>query len=386
MADTVMETKPDMASTWMTALYDEYLKDRCLYEITLPGTHDAGCYIRKTNPAASNAITQTETIFKQLVGGIRYFDLRPYNPLVGKHFVTYHGPGGVPVYEGDKLDGDEGILSQIDRFMKTLSGDSRELVILNMSHFSNFSPIGPFGQDQHERFIEIVRANLSDHLVCYSQDINLFDMTYRKLLSSKDESQTKSRVVIIYDGALDQGKESYVQKTNLPAGFFKVSPKYDVMDTGKIYLFDQYANKNNINLVRDDQCNKLKNRSAFAFGAKLDGKWQDNKVRGCPKVMHLFSWTLTDGTGEPLKFAKDANPELLPLLTGKKWAGDTRPYDPTQDEKINIIYVDDYASEKTKKQNAIDNRITIPAGTALPVAIAVKLNGYQDKFSWEDFG
>ncbi len=82
---------------------------RPLHMICIPGTHDSGCYIDHTINAFSK--TQTKNIFDQLCGGIRYFDIRPY--AKDANFFTFHGP----VYTGDQIDGENGILSQIYNFL-----------------------------------------------------------------------------------------------------------------------------------------------------------------------------------------------------------------------------------------------------------------------------
>ena len=70
---------------WMTDLfYDPALegaplgpfRNRSLHQITLPGTHDSGCY-RDQRISNVYSATQTQDIFQQLAGGVRYFDLRP---------------------------------------------------------------------------------------------------------------------------------------------------------------------------------------------------------------------------------------------------------------------------------------------------------------------
>jgi hypothetical protein len=378
-----------MSWAWMTELFQEYLANRPLHQITVPGTHDAGCYFKRKGYLEGQALTQTQTIRQQLDGGIRYFDLRPYVDGQGKYW-TYHGS----FYTGDQMDGDAGILVQVSDFMGKLGNSHREMVILNISHFSKFT------NDAHRKFIDVIRATLKDHLLPFSQeDINLFDLPYAKLLD-------RSRVAILYDGALDMPTEAYVRDTKLPAGFFKISPKYNyispntpIPDNKKLYLFDQYAGQVHLDDgrifpgVRSDQLKKLRERSAYSHSNSE--KWSDNCPGGVPATLHLFSWTLTPQTrgGEPISCAQtESNPQLLPLLTGKNWGGpknNRRSYDPRRDEKINIIYVDHYASHVTNGAFAVDGvsgpaGLLIPKGTAVPVAIAARLNGYrvEPAFNW----
>ncbi|KVN36185.1 hypothetical protein WJ63_02445 [Burkholderia pyrrocinia] len=80
---------------WMTQLFANYLQNRPLSAITIPGTHDSGCYVNSMR-LARMARTQTADMAAQLAGGIRYFDLRPAIARNGTYW-TYHG---VPYWGG----------------------------------------------------------------------------------------------------------------------------------------------------------------------------------------------------------------------------------------------------------------------------------------------
>jgi hypothetical protein len=384
---------------WMTDLYANFLQNRTLHEITIPGTHDAGCYIDYNSYNSLYSQTQVQTIGQQLAGGIRYFDLRPYVDQNGDYWI-YHGQ-----YTGGQLNGNNGIFQQVKTFMDGLLPTDRELVILNISHFSKFT------SDTHVDFVQLIRDMLANRLLCHVQpDINLFDTPYGQLLiDPNNDNQVRSRVVILYDGALDTGVEDYVGKNYLPAGFFKISPKYERFTDGvaipnnrKIHLFDQYSNRRHVadgNIydgIRNNQLKKLRNRTQYAYGKglKVNGgtNWNADAAGGTASTLHLFSWTLTpQPQAYPVVAAQnESNRELLPLLTGNNWGANdnTRAYDPTQDEKINIVYVDHYASHQTQQANVI-NANNVPVGTAVPVAIAAKLNEYGGignvAFSWNNF-
>jgi len=223
------------------------------------------------------------------------------------------------------------------------------------------------------------------------------DTPYGQLLADPNPAnQMQSRVVILYDGALDTAVEDYVMRNSLPAGFFKISPKYErftdalaIPNNLKIYLFDQYSAKRWVTDgiaykgMRSNQLEKLRNRTQCEYGKSLkvngSSNWNADAVGGTVSTLHLFSWTLTpQPTSYPVDVARDeSNQELLPTLKGNNWGfnTNTRAYDPTQDEKINIVYVDHYASHGTQQVNVINGN-NVPAGTALPVAIAAKLNEY----------
>src|SRR5262245_2827917 len=130
---------------WMTDLFANFLQNRTLHEITIPGTHDAGCYINHNSYNSSLSQTQFQTIGQQLAGGIRYFDLRPYIDS-SSNYWTYH-----QYYTGDQVDGNNGILAQISGFMGGLAPGDRELVVLNISHFSKFN------NSTHAHFIQLIQ-------------------------------------------------------------------------------------------------------------------------------------------------------------------------------------------------------------------------------------
>lgn len=386
---------------WLTDLFHDPVldqsprgpfRDRMLSQISLPGTHDSGCY-RDQRLSNVYAATQTQDIFQQLAGGVRYFDLRPCKS--GDEFWTYHGP----LYWGGRLTGADGILQQIRAYLDSLAPTDREIIILNVSHFSKFSDA------MHDELIDAIRNTLGDYLVPYTQqDINIFSCPYWQLLCDPvargfpppvaNPLAMRSRVLVLYDGALDTPPTSYLELW--PAvpyqGFFLLSPKYPNVHENQIALFDQYSKSAMLedgfvySGMRANQLHKLRNRVRYRYTEQtwreLDdpnfdpGYWTANAVGGVPGTLHLLSWTLTPqfaatvtGTWDPLVAARDqANPMLLDVFCGpgRDWAGTC--YDALHDAQINIIYVDHYAS--VRHQNAGSPW----DGMAMPVAIAARMN------------
>lgn len=383
---------------WMTNLfYDPALeaaprgpfRERPLRQITLPGTHDSGCY-RDQRISNIYSATQTQDIFQQLAGGIRYFDLRPA-AYGDAEFWTYHGQ----LYWGGQLTGADGILAQVAAFIDGLAPTDRELVILNFSHFHKFSSL------LHGNLVGVIQAALGNRLVPYTQDqIDIANCPYWQLLAAPANglpppamaaASLRSRVLILYDGALDTPREAYVETLPFLApttpggvnGFFLLAPKYTVPHN-PIQLFDQYANLGRVDDgmllsgIRTDQLNKLRNRQNYPYSAQAfnPGNWIANAAGGVPGVLHLLSWTLTPqfsltltGTWDPLVAAREiANPLLLDLFCGpnRGWAGVC--YNPALDPQINIVYVDDYASTRHRNPGSPWH------GMAIPVAIAARIN------------
>lgn len=381
---------------WMTDLfYDAALdgaplgpfRNRPLHQMTLPGTHDSGCY-RDQSLWNVYSATQSQDIGQQLAGGIRYFDIRPC--AKGIEFWTYHGK----FYWGGEITGNDGILQQIKDYFDSLAVTDRELVILNVSHFAAFTDV------LHANLVNTIVSFLGPHLVAYTQrDLALFDCPYWQLLSDPGDGEQappnimpadlRSRVVVLYDGALDTPIENYVASgpfTQVDApinGFFVLAPKYAPV-ANPLRLFDQYANSGRVedgyvlSGMRVDQLNKLRNRRAYRYSQQPfgNGYWYANAPTGVAGTLHLLSWTLTPqfsltftGTWNPLVAAQQTtNPQLLNLFCGDNmgWAGTC--YDPAVDDQINVIYVDDYASTLHV------NRGYRWHGLALPVAIAARMN------------
>lgn len=372
-------------SNWMTNLFNNEngFPLRPLHQITLPGTHDAGCYVDHGNYFNFLSRTQTEDIGQQLNGGIRYFDIRPYK-TDNNEFWTYHGL----LYWGARLDGNGHILEQVRDFLNHQNTGNRELVVLNISHFSKFNDAA------HALLIQRIQTVLGNDLVPYTQaEIDLFNAPYQQLLTDRAGNQT-SRVAILYDGALDTDKETFVDENNLPAGFFKISPKYnaDLNAVNPIFLFDRYSNSAVMTSgpirtgMVPDQMRKLNERQRYDYTSKGWGSrlpnWTANGLgtSGVNGTLHLFSWTLTPQPyTDPITAANEqSNPALLPQFTGNNW-GEGRAYDPRVDKKINILYVDDYSS--VTYNGAVQARQNL----AMPVAISQFLNSLNGWSNWAAF-
>jgi len=377
--------------TWMTDVrVDTFggaspFGNRPLNQITIPGSHDAGCYTTTAFSALSR--TQTQNIAQQLAGGIRYFDLRPRKN--GIQFWTYHGP-----YYGGRLDGATGIIQDVANFLGGPAG-AQELVVLNFSHFKEFT-----GSDHH-RLIREILARLAAFLVPHNQDaFNLFNSTYYVVLSPPGIVAPTSRVAVLYDGALDQPLESLCP-AGLPDGFFQLNPKYAVAAPNQTFLFDKYARRVTLGPMQIDQMAKLANRAAQVFNGDPNtqwpgagGNWTNNAPyaivpTGIQDTWHLFSWTLTPQIGippgSPLTAAQNvANPALEGWFTGNHWPTPAVPllrgYDPLQDQRINVIYVDDYASQP--HVCLMGGGVCPRAGYAAPVALCDFINRHFVAGAW----
>jgi len=360
--------------------------NRPLNQITIPGTHDAGCYVNRTPQYLTTlSKTQTQNIAQQLTGGIRYFDLRPCKS--GQEFWTYHGP-----YWGGRLDGGAGIIHDVANFMGGVAG-VQELVVLNFSHFSAFN-----GADHH-RLINEILLRLGPFLVPHNQHaFNLFNSAYDVVLSPPGAVAPVSRVAVLYDGALDTPREDLCP-AGLPDGCFELNPKSAVAAPNQTSLFDKYANQGTLAPMQNNQMNKLANRAAQVFSTQpwpgAGGNWTNNDPwaivpTGILNTWHLFSWTLTPQPWDgPVHAAQTlSNPALEGWFTGNHWptplgAAVARPYDPTLDQRINVIYVDDYAS--TLHACAAGGGCA-RANYAVPVALCDFINRFFIAAAWPGWG
>ena len=425
-------------NNWMTELYNliapgtggpgvlginTAFGDRLLHQLVIPGTHDAGCYLNHHNPVSYMSQTQDLTIAQQLDHGIRYLDLRParYWAITRRRweYWTYHGPSNtnLPTYYGGRLDTAAGILQEIAQFMHDHRGD-QELVILNFSHYRGFD------QNVHADFINLIQDYLWDFLVPHTQNgINIGATTYNNLLIEPEDTPIpdrprdapaslpaaphggygagpRSRVLVVYDGALDQDREPIPLAGNASIvrkhGFWILDPKYPAagIGAGALYpgpntlkLFDQYAGSGNLDTMRTDQLTKLTYRAGLPYTRAPwapAANWNANAVSGVANTMHLFSWTLTPQPKSPVNVARETtNPALAPLFNRPQIAPSwptigRRMYDPQLDPMMNIIYVDVPNSHQRASLGQWNNY-------DMPVALSMYLNRYIAVAPWDDW-
>ena len=183
---------PDAStSSWMTRNW-ELIGNRSLDRICLPGSHDSGTFNEKMETmfaSERNTRTQLFDIRLQLMQGIRVFDLRP--AYYDGQFYTAHysnvavfGPqGAIGVSLASAFD-------QVAAFAAE-EGNSKELIILNFSHFSTWaSPevYSGLSEKNEQAFRDLVRQKLSSWLVCGTPDA-LLARTLDELITGGGESR-----------------------------------------------------------------------------------------------------------------------------------------------------------------------------------------------------
>ncbi|QNL48159.1 hypothetical protein H8S90_15260 [Olivibacter sp. SDN3] len=274
---------------WMEHMYD-HLKNKPLWQITIPGSHDAGAYKMSETRVPSKcrtlkfdkinigkitrlfSETQFLTLGQQLNAGARFFDLRPT-----KHdgrFYAYHDNIGASFHD---------MLDDIQSFLRSTS---RELIILKISTFCSFN------EEQHREFSQLIQDKIGPYI--RKPQGNPLTSTFDTLV------QDGSNVIVWYDADF----------TPFPNAFYR-----------GISIYDKYANKDDYEEMRKDQLEKLISNPGNA------------------KQLFLLSWTLTfkdvwSIINKGIKItlhdiSKAANGNLGQFLA-------TAP----KDKQINIVYVD----------------------------------------------
>uniref|UniRef100_A0A182QR16 Phosphatidylinositol-specific phospholipase C X domain-containing protein n=1 Tax=Anopheles farauti TaxID=69004 RepID=A0A182QR16_9DIPT len=138
---------------WMTDLRSHLSAFR-MRELFVPGTHDSASYKLDFDPqhqeniVTKYALTQDDDIYRQLLLGVRYIDLR----------VGYYKNSPTPFWANhgiSRLHPLENILQQIKRYAQ----DTNEIIVVDVQEF----PVG-FGKqyDVHMKLIEFLQRELRE--------------------------------------------------------------------------------------------------------------------------------------------------------------------------------------------------------------------------------
>ena len=261
---------------WMEQMRD-LIGDKPLYEITLPATHDAGMYMfqhpyiivdsysgfeKVTKSCVANFTqTQDQTLYSQLTGGVRYFDLRPA-VHEGVHYII-HSLAGPKV---------EDVFYDIGKFMSECANQGfGELVIVVLSHFYNYTEPMDF-----ESLGEYIDSYLGSYLyeVNDPQNADLLKTTFNHF-TQKGEPKI---LLLVEKGDYDSWEKS--TGSNIPYGIWpyqkmNINSQPDSV-TGNMHIIDDYADSHTPDIMINDQINKLTQSGG-----------------GNEKRLFLLSWTLT---------------------------------------------------------------------------------------------
>lgn len=244
--------QPVRNDRWMTD--DDWVQRSTLFDVTLPGAHDAGMgKVDSCSFYANEATTRTQatTIGQMLNDGIRYFDLRPmfvkpafssdpemrlgHYSWVGKtinlgfHKFTLRNEGCAGYTVRTALD-------HVRDFMQ--GGDNHELVILKFSHFQN------------------LRAHDIDGSHFDAADfVALEQMIEQKLGPYLLRGNRNFRNVPIAELTADGPKVIVTFDAKGYDGSSGIYPQSD------LNLYDQFAKTSSVSDMRADQFSKMKSNA-----------------------------------------------------------------------------------------------------------------------------
>lgn len=318
-----------------------------LAQLVMPASHDSAMYetndctpditVKDHGPYGANACntqTQTTDIATQLQNGSRYFDVRPV--LFDGQIYTGHYATSSPIVLGCNGPLLSDYLSQVASFMQS-SGD---LVILKFSHYYNRDKTikrNGFTQSQMETLIQQVQAALGDVLCCLPcPEDGLISLTLNDYIGDG------GRVLAVFDALPDALHDT-------DHGIYSYA---DAPAAGDLVVFDEYADKNTVSEMAEDQKAKLV---------------APENHDGC---LFLLSWTLTQDAMQAaacgldiskatsiLDLAQEAHDALGPTLDG--WVEDGVI---TPQTIPNLIYVDAngvFSLDAALKLNAYFHDLTL---------------------------
>lgn len=282
-----------VTSSWMTLNWD-LIRNQSLDRVCLPGSHDSGTFDEKqetTFASDRNTRTQLFDIRLQLMQGARVFDLRPAY-YEGQFYTAHYST--VPVFGAQGAIG-VSLATAFDEMAAFVaaSENSRELIILDFSHFSTWNGRDvSLGLKNNSAFAELVRQKLSRWLVC-GEPGELFTRTLDELMT---DGKDRKNVI-----AISPTFESDATQTRL--GLWN-----------KDYFPTQgaYSHKSDVKAMADKQLENLRTFSHAKSRFMFELCWQ---------------LTLSDvgstplGSNSILALADVANPQL-PTTVGKWMAGD----------------------------------------------------------------
>ncbi|OXA59358.1 PI-PLC X domain-containing protein 1 [Folsomia candida] len=139
---------------WMRELKN-IIGDIPLHSLMIPGSHDAGSWMEYDHGTCENIyvryyICQEDSIYDQLIHGIRYLDVRvAFYPETEERFWVNHDKYRVhPLLT---------LLTDVRRFVE----ETKEIIFLDFHSF----PIGFSGPEIHEELIKFVMSQIGKHLV-----------------------------------------------------------------------------------------------------------------------------------------------------------------------------------------------------------------------------
>jgi hypothetical protein len=281
-------SKPMDTANFMKNLLPEF-GHLPLKKMVLPATHDAGMYPASLNGFAGKC--QDLNIYEQLKSGCRFFDLRvsTNNVIGGTPFTKLH------IYHGDvkgwDLTAGPHLYEVLEDIHKFFAEGHQELVILKFSHFNGFDAAAYLA----------MRDGISDYLNFWLYKTKPGNQRLADIPVSDYLETGQGRILVVVDDnwAIDHPRPGYWVYRDWNS---------DDPEQGDLTVFDRYSDETNLDKMKNDQLDKLK---------EFDGRCKNNKDIPCD--LFLLSWTLTPLTAV-WQYAKDAN-----RILGREMMAHTQP-------------------------------------------------------------
>ncbi len=336
-------------ATWMSGLRD----DLTLAQLCVPGSHDAGMYeldqgltlgdqawylrmaelatklnvftnlwnlitgkkAELTGAVAMIAkrlgLTQSLSAYDQLRAGSRFFDLRPTYRADTRAFHVQHGKA-----VGPRL---HAVLDDVVRFIRE---HKSETAVLEFSHFG-------LEKAQEQEFLELLTKHVPAELRLALPRTTAATATvpaHPTALARVPLRELRGKVVLVLDD--DNRFTQQLQGTSLP-GLYRLH--------ANLPIFDEYANAQDYDKMRQDQADKLRK---FGQGAP-------QRAAQVPAESKLFllNWTLTPVDNDDTKaitgpsveeYAAQVNPRLAPAV----YQSSSGLFGRQQGYQVNIINLD----------------------------------------------
>ncbi|KAJ7091812.1 PLC-like phosphodiesterase [Mycena epipterygia] len=229
---------------WMQGALS-WLGDRRLFDIALPGSHDAGLSNITGSTAfgnSHNCQTQWLNIGNQLRAGVRYFDIRPVFSAGGFKTGHYSDTGEPLGWQGANGQSMSDMIDQINDFCRI----SAELIVVRLSHAINTDskPYKDLTQDEWNRlFSELLR--IKHRFVAPVSGSDLTQVKIKDFIGSG-----KAAVVLVVD-PMNISLGSYASQ-----GFYTSS---------QLSIYDEYSSTNDLNTMTNDQMNKMRQQHGHYF-------------------------------------------------------------------------------------------------------------------------
>ncbi|KAJ7822625.1 PLC-like phosphodiesterase [Mycena olivaceomarginata] len=298
---------------WMQGALS-WLGDRRLFDIALPGSHDAGMSTITGGTVWGNSCNcqnQGLDIGNQLRAGARYFDIRPVISAGGFKTGHYSDTGEPFGWQGANGQSMSDIIDQINNFCKI----SAELIVVRLSHALNTDsrPYKDLTQDEWNRlFSELLR--IEHRFVAPVSGSDLTQLKINDFIGSG-----KAAVVLVVD------------PTNISLGSYASQGFYT---SSQLCIYDEYSNTNDLNTMTNDQLNKMRQQHGHYF---------------------LLSWTLTQDSKDEVGLGpsiRDLAAKANPTLYDKFWDACRKDLIP------NVVYVDFFDPLVTNLTIAVNAKAT----------------------------